>query len=190
VDEHRPWVIVGFAGLGLMAVAVFLPLWDEASTTFLRVTGNSLLQSGYGWATLVVVAISAASLFRIYQRGQRAWWPGVGGALVVVQAFVIGTSEDTMTLCAQSETGTVLDQSCQVADPGLGVYAAGVGGALLALAGLFIARLPAPAKPEPAPEIAQPGLQRRCPHCSEEMPIHASVCSHCNHSSEPLTAGS
>ena len=70
----------GFVGLGLVAISMFLPVWDEGSVSaFTSIAENTLLQSGSGWITLIFAGLSAISLIRGLRDPRRVWWPLIWG---------------------------------------------------------------------------------------------------------------
>lgn len=137
-DQNRVPLLMAVAGLVVVTIGVFLPMWDEGSVFFGGIKGNSLIQSGSGWITLAAIAWSALDLARATQGRPLSPWSLMLGGIVVI-GFVVYTaqSDELMTLCPINAT-TTSDVGCQRADPGLGIYAAGLGGGLLALAGLML----------------------------------------------------
>jgi hypothetical protein len=177
-DRLVPFGLAGL-GLALIAVGMFLPLWDEGSVAALRgISENSLLQSGNGWISLILAGTCVVSLIRVWQRPRRIYWPLISGLLVIGTSIYNGRSEDVMTLCplgAESVTS-----ACQVAAPGIGVYAVGLGGAALAASGVFFLRLPVIGR-----SAKETAVTRECPFCKSQIPPDASVCAHCRRESAP-----
>jgi hypothetical protein len=176
---------LGFAGLGLIGISMFLPVWDEGSVSaFSSISENTLLQSGNGWITLIFAGLSAISLVRALRNPRRVWWPLLWGVVIVGYAVYLGVDEDSRTLCPL--TATTITDACQVAEPGIGVYVLGLGGAALVGAGLFFLRFP---KMESKAAVAGDPMKmtRECPHCKSDIRPDASVCPHCQRESTPWT---
>lgn len=176
---------LGFVGLAIVGVSMFLPVWDEGSvSTFRSISENTLLQSGDGWITLIFAGLSAISLVRGLREPRRVWWPLIWGIVIIGFAVYLAVNEDARTLCPLGAS-TITD-ACQVAEPGIGVYALGIGGAVLAASGIFFLRFPkrAPgAKVAAAPDPMK--VTRECPHCKSDIRPDASVCPHCQRESAP-----
>lgn len=136
--NDRVSLFMAVAAIIVIGVGVFLPLWDEGSVVFTSLQGNSLVQSGTGWYTVAVLAWSAYSIARAFQ-GQpiQARSLVAPGAVVLGLAVYNGTSDQVMTLCPIGATSTTA-AGCQLAQPGLGIYATGFGGALLIAAGVLL----------------------------------------------------
>jgi hypothetical protein len=126
-------------GAAVMLISVFLPRVE--SNTFLRVAENTLIQSGAGWWFLgLTVSISLAAWFA-YQRRAGGAGPMLLGLVAVGIAIYYGTNKGSLTLCPiNSDAASTLGISCSKASPGIGIYAAGVGGVLAALGGWQIWR--------------------------------------------------
>ena len=178
---------LGFVGLAVIGVSMFLPIWDEGSVTaFSSISENTLLQSGSGWITLIFAGLSAVSLVRGLRDPHRVWWPLIWGFVIIGYAVYIAVDEGQRTLCPLSATS--ITEACQVAEPGIGVYALGLGGAALAGSGLLFLRFPRRA-PSAAVALAHDpmAMRRECPHCKSEIRPDASVCPHCQRESAPWT---
>ncbi|HZS31552.1 MAG TPA: hypothetical protein VFA37_09865 [Gaiellaceae bacterium] len=125
---------LGLSLLGaiVMFVAVFLPRAD--STTFARIADNTMIQNGDGWVFVGLAAAVGVASWYAYQR--RAGGAGVLilGAIAVAFAVFWGTNRSSLTLCPVGPVAAYVHLGCQKASPGVGIYAAGVGG-LLAFAG-------------------------------------------------------
>lgn len=165
------WLAI--AGVAAMTVAVFLP---EASTTTLQnIENNTLIQSGDGWAFLVLGIGSLAALYRAYRGQTRTWWPLIAGLLAIGLAIVEGQPSN-LKYCS-----TVLTTACTTASPGIGLYLAGVGGGLLALGGVYLhAAAPTPSSgAQTRVEVASAREMKRCPDCAEDVMAEARICKHC-----------
>jgi hypothetical protein len=138
VDPRRRLsTAVAFLGVAVIVFACFLPVADEGSVTFDRILGNSLRESGIAWLTLALCGLLALTLVRSLRRGERTLGPLIGGLLVMAEAVYIGAAE--LTTCPVG-TDVVDSTACQMASPGIGLFVMEAGGAVLALAGLQLAR--------------------------------------------------
>lgn len=177
---------LGFVGLAVVGVSMFLPVWDEGSVSaFSSISENTLLQSGDGWITLIFAGLSAISLVRGLRDPRRVWWPLIWGMVIIGFAVYLAVNEDARTLCPLSAS-TITD-ACQVAEPGIGVYALGIGGAALAASGIFFLRFPKRAPGTKAATHDPMKVTRECPHCKSAIRPDASVCPHCQRESPPWT---
>jgi hypothetical protein len=123
------------AGAGLMLLAVFLPRVE--ARTFTAVADNTLVQSGQGWWFIGLAIGIALAAWRVHARGLRSPWPMLFGLAAIAAAIYYGTAKSSLTLCpVNQDAANALGIGCSKADPGVGIYAAGVGG-LLALIGGF-----------------------------------------------------
>jgi hypothetical protein len=138
-NEHTIGLALGFTGVGLATLALFLPYVDEASAgSFARVAENTLLQSDLGWTNLVLLGLAGFGLVRNILSPHRVIWPLVLGCLLIGFAVFAGVSESQRTLCPLGQTS--ITEQCSVAEPGLGVYVLALGGGVLVLSGLFLVR--------------------------------------------------
>lgn len=163
-DERTLWLLVGAAGALAIVVGAFLPLWDPGSVVFARIQGNSVLQSGTGWVSLAVAVIALISIVRAFYFPRRTWAPCIFGLIALVYAVYNGTNRGVRTLCP-STARSMSAPSCQLAQPGLGVYAMAIGAIALLTAGLYLLR---------QPRLEQPA-SRECPFCKEPMRRDAST---------------
>src|SRR5581483_8963708 len=131
---------LGLSLLGaiVMFVAVFLPRAD--STTFARIADNTMIQNGDGWVFVGLAAGVAVASWYAYQR--RAGGAGVLvlGAIATAFAVFWGTNRSSLTLCPVGPLAGLVHVGCQKASPGVGIYAAGVGGLLAVFGGWGIWR--------------------------------------------------
>jgi len=178
---------LGFLGLGLVAISMFLPVWDEGSVSaFAGISENTLLQSGDGWITLIFAGVSAVSLVRVLASPRRIYWPLISGLVAIGFAVWLGTDEEQRTLCPLG--ATTVTSACQVAQPGIGVYVLGLGGAALVASGLMFWRFPKRVRVTSRPGTFDPmKVTRECPYCKSEIRPDASVCPHCRRESPPWT---
>ena len=146
------------AGAGLMLLGVFLPQFE--SNTFARIEKNTLIQNGDGWWFILLAVIAAGAAYRAYRNQRRSFASVVVGAIGIGLAFYYGTSHSQRKLCSLSPG---FGQHCTLGTPGIGIYAAGVGGLLILIGGWQIfrsdrAELPAEeTQAPPAPSQAPSG---------------------------------
>ena len=112
-SEDRIPLLMSLAGIVVVLVGVFLPLWDAGSVSaFTSITGNSLIQSGYGWITLGALAWAAYQIARAFQgRPQSPWGDIVSGVWIIGSVAYTATSAEQMTLCP---AGRDLDHRARV----------------------------------------------------------------------------
>jgi hypothetical protein len=123
---------LGLIGAVLAMVGVFLP--QVESSEFLRVAENTMVQSGPG---IIVIALALGALAALYRKRVRRGItvPAIAlGGLIIALAIYSGTG-DRLELVSLG-TEDVLDIRTDTGSPGIGVYTVGLGGALLAIAGL------------------------------------------------------
>lgn len=178
---------LGFVGIVLATIALFMPFVDEASSgSFVGVAENTILQTDYGWLNLILIGLFAVGLIRNVMSPHRVVWPLIVGGLTVASAVWSFVDEDARTLCPLGAT-TITD-ACSVAEPGLGIYMLGAGGASLAASWLFFRRFPPRATVAATATTSAPmNVTRECPHCKSEIRPDASVCPHCRRESPPWT---
>lgn len=124
------------AGAVLMLIAVFLPQFE--ANTFARIEKNSLIQNGDGWWFIGIAIGSAGAAYRAYRARLRSFGPIILGGIGIAVAFYYGTSHSQRRLC--SVDAVTFGQHCTIAAPGIGIYAAGVGGLLILAGGWQIFR--------------------------------------------------
>jgi zinc-ribbon domain len=170
---------VALTGAGLMTVATFLPLAD--SDRFARVSENTLIQHGEAWPLLALAVATAVTAYRAFKSKRRTWAPMIFGWGAFAVSLYLGTNDDLLTLCGGDAWS---GYDCETARPGLGVYAAGVGG-LLAVAGGWLIHDSKPAaatsshdgKTGESSKVRH--LRKKCPECAELVQPEARVCKHC-----------
>lgn len=133
--QLRTWI--GFAGAAVVLLSVFLPMADSGE--FTQIQGNALIQHGEGWLLIVLAIAAAITAFRTIGE-RRSWALVIIGLIIFGLAVVYGTSDEMMTLVPASPSGVVEELQVLAGDgerasPGIGIYAAGLGGILVALAG-------------------------------------------------------
>lgn len=126
------------AGAALMLIAVFLPQFE--STTFSQIEKNSLIQNGDGWWFIGLAVGAAGTAYRAYRNQQRSFAAVVMGAIGIGVAVYYGTSHSQRELCSAA---TNFNSHCTLGTPGIGIYAAGVGGVLALIGGWQIYKAPA-----------------------------------------------
>lgn len=184
MDERIIPFGLGFLGVTLATIALFMPYVDEASAgAFTGVAENTILQSEYGWINIVFIGGWIVGLLVNLRDPHRVWWPLVVGGLTVASAVWAATDEEQRTLCPLGATRVT--DACSVAEPGVGVYMLGAGGAALVMSGFFFRKLPEKRKAG-QPIVADPmAVTRECPHCKSAIRPDASVCPHCQRESAP-----
>ena len=144
-------------GAAVMLIAIFLPQFETSS--FARIEKNSLVQNGDGWWFIGIAVLAAGTAYRAY-RNQRTSFAAVAlGAIGIGLAIYYGTAHSQRRLCSVSPLN--IGQHCSLATPGIGIYAAGVGGLLMLIGGLQIfrseaAHVQAPQRGEPRTESPAP----------------------------------
>jgi hypothetical protein len=123
---------LGILGSLIAIIATFLPRVE--SDTFLRVSQNTLVQFGDG---LIIIGLAVAAGIAAYvgrNKQGRNWPLVVPGVLIVSAAIYVGTG-DRLELHSLNPVGgeSVTDK----ASPGIGIYAAGIGGAIIVIAGFL-----------------------------------------------------
>lgn len=161
-DEHDPNPLgMGVALLGALALVIceFLPYVQVPPEFPAGVQDNTIVQSG-GWWFLVFAVGSAAAVWRSYALKTKPVAPIIIGILALGGAILIANEKDTRTLTpAPSALDDVFTNNFNdprydgiLAKPGVGVYVAGAGGALVIVGG-FMMRGQAPRRrstPQPA----------------------------------------
>lgn len=167
------------AGAAVMVVSLFLPLAD--SSTFIRVANNRMLQHAESWGIAVLAVIAAATGYRAFKSKRLTWGPIICGLWALGMAIYMGKSDSLLQVCATSGGFG----ACEKAGAGLGIYAAGLGGALAAVGGFFLRS----AKPisegvaasSEAPSDEGMKATKTCPECAETVLAAAKVCKHCSY---------
>jgi Short C-terminal domain len=121
-------------------LAVFLPQFE--SNSFARIEKNSLIQNGDGWWFIVLAVLAAGAAYRAYRSNRRSFASVVLGTIGIAVAIYYGTSHSQRRLCSLGPS--TFGQNCTLATPGIGIYAAGVGGLLVLIGGWQIFRSSAP----------------------------------------------
>jgi hypothetical protein len=151
-------------GAGVMLISVFLPQFE--SNTFAQIEKNSLIQNGGGWWFIGIAVIAVGAAYHAYRARVRSYVPAIFGGIGIGVAFYYGTAHSQRELCSAASS---FQSNCSLGTPGIGIYAAGVGGLLILIGGWQIVRsapaelneaevaaaaAPAPPAQAPAPTIA------------------------------------
>jgi hypothetical protein len=183
VDLSPVGLILASVGALLMLVSAFLPFADESG--FTRVKDNTLIQQGWGWAFVGLAIVDAGAIYRAYRFSRRTGGPLFTGLGAVALAIYLGTSDSVLRLCPVNPLPS-LNIPCEKASPGVGIFAAGIGGLLLAAGGfqLLAARRRAPMVSEADTD------SKVCPECAETVKAAARVCKHCGYRFAPAVSDS
>lgn len=169
-DVGRVGALLGWVGAALVVLAVFLPY---ASTPF-PVSNNTLIQSGTGWILVVFAVAVALECYRVRDRDERTRWVLVAGVLLIAYTIYAGTgSRLDLTFTTSNPLSPTVTRH---ASPGIGVYMAGIGGAIVALGGATVMGFDAGLG---ATAVAR--SRKRCPDCAEVVLADAKVCKHCGY---------
>lgn len=122
---------IALAGAALMLLAVFLPQFE--STSFAHIEKNTLIQNGDGWWFIILSVAIAGEAYRGYRGRRKTWGPTVSGVIGIAIAVYDGTSHSQRRLCSVGVD--YLGRQCSLATPGIGIYAAGIGGLLAVIGG-------------------------------------------------------
>lgn len=177
---------IGLAVLGALAaiVAVFLPLVDATASPFSGIAANSLVQEDSGEA-LLLIGLSVAALittYRYWRRGRPGWGLFCWGVVLLAIAIYDGHNKDLFTLYSLDQSGNLNFMSDAVhGHPGIALYVAGTGGALV-LIGAWLMRRSSEPQVTPAADLASTDQPtKRCPDCAEIVLAAAKVCKHCSY---------
>jgi hypothetical protein len=175
---------VALAGALAMLIALFLPYADN-STEFARIVKNSVIQAG-GWPLILIAVGVAVAAYHAHSEKRKGWAVIVLGLVAVGIAVWLGTNKSNLTVYPIDPSTGQPDPTASgtVVDPGIGVWVAGVGGALAVLGGWMIRQsppIPTPVDPpDPSVEAAEPQT-KKCPDCAEIVLADARVCKHCHY---------
>lgn len=123
----------GIACLGTVVavVAVFLPRLE--SVGFAKIAENSLIQNGDGVLPLILAAAALAMSFAMRKATSRNVLVVLLGIAIVGFAVYNGTGERLLL----ESIGPLGDGSTVEGDPGIGLWALGIAGAIIAASGLI-----------------------------------------------------
>lgn len=168
-----------FVGAAVMIVSLFLPLGD--SSNFIQVANNRMLQHSESWGIAVLAVIAAGMSYRAFKLKRLSWAAIICGLWALGMAIYMGKSDSLLQVCATSGGFG----ACETAGAGLGIYAAGLGGALTAFGG-FVLRAAKPVSEGSdtsslAASLAELPATKTCPECAETVLAAAKVCKHCSY---------
>jgi hypothetical protein len=133
------------AGIGavIALIGLFLPYMESGD--FGRIVDNTLIQHTEGKILIVLLLVSLLAAYRRVKGPDRSWPIAALGLIVLGMAVLLGASPPELGSAASTEglgaveALTVMSYRSQ-ASPGIGVYAVGVGGLLLAGGGVALSR--------------------------------------------------
>lgn len=204
--EDRPQV-VGPTLIGIGAacafIAAFLPVIDTASVDFIRVKGATLLAGGDGWILIAIAAVAAITIWRAFSGRRGFGWLALVCGVVAIALAIADSSTSSRQIYPLDENGNVnILAPSETADPGSGIYLAGVAGGFLLLGGMLTSLLPPTRRPfvaaaAPAgavsggggPTAESPAAReleatrptKQCPDCAEYVLSEARLCRFCRH---------
>jgi hypothetical protein len=172
-EANKPGMALALVGALVMAVAVFLSRVN--GHIFARVEKNTLIQSGDGWLFIVFAVLIATSVYRIQRDPKR---DRSAAAVLVLALIAIGVAIYDGTgkrlELSNSNSSVLSEPITEKADPGIGIYGAGVGGLLALVGGVWIMGWGYGGKEE--------GRRFKvCPDCAEKVLADAQICKHCRH---------
>lgn len=167
-------------GAAVMVISLFLPLADSSS--FIHVANNQMLQHSESWGIAVLAVIAAALSYRAFKLKHKSWAPIICGLWAAGMAIHMGKSGSLLQVCPVDNSFYL---GCEKAGAGLGIYAAGLGGVLVAVGGFYLRS----AKPvsegvaasSEAPSDEGMKATKTCPECAETVLAAAKVCKHCSY---------
>ncbi|HET6830574.1 MAG TPA: hypothetical protein VFH44_04405 [Solirubrobacterales bacterium] len=121
-------------------VGAFLPAATlDFGGTSIDLVDNSMVAAGYGIAVIAAAVLGAAIAVWAYLKGAASWLPILLGAVILAIAVYAGTAgldvtPDIATL------GADVPQLDDAGDPSTGIFAAGIGGLLMIIGGIGLAR--------------------------------------------------
>lgn len=166
-EVNRAGVGLALAGAALVLIAIFLPRVE--SNSFFRVEKNTLIQSGDGWILIALAVGIAAAVWRVLVQQRKMRTVAILGLIAIAVAVYDGTG-DRVRLASLADPSQT-----EKASPGIGIYAAGLGGALAAIGGAWMAGLAIGAAGQGVPTRRT----KKCPDCAETVLADARVCKHC-----------
>lgn len=137
---------LSLVGAGVLLVAVFLPLAE--SSQFVQVADNSLIQHPEGWLVVLLALGAAFGGFQALQGARGGTMLVLIGLIAVGLAIFFGTSDALLTIESVG-SGFFGEAATERASPGLGIYATGLGGLLVAAGGWQIRSTEQREKPLP-----------------------------------------
>jgi hypothetical protein len=127
-------------GALVAVVGAFLPAAKlDFDGTSVDLVDNTMVAAGYGIAVIAAAVLGAAIAIWAYLKGAASWLPILLGVVILAIAVYAGTAgldvtPDFGTLGAGQAVDT------DAADPSTGIFAAAIGGLLMILGGIGLAR--------------------------------------------------
>ena len=177
VEVSRAGTALAAVGTTVLFISVFLPHLE--SDTFMQIVDNSMIQNGLGWGPIIVAILAAVALFRTWNQRKLTKSLLVAGALAIAYAVYAGTGERLELQGVGPGSGRF--GFSDTASPGLGVYAAGIGGLLMALGGALLAGWNFQGAGASSPKASGDAGTKTCPDCAESILGDARVCKHCGY---------
>lgn len=130
-------VILCVLGAVVAIVGSFLPQAKlDFNGTEVDLADNTMVAAGYGIAVIAAAVIAAGLAIWAYAKAARTWLPILVGLIIVAIAVYAGTAGLDVTPDF-APPGLSLDDA---GDPSTGIFAVGVGGLLIVLGGIGLAR--------------------------------------------------
>jgi hypothetical protein len=162
-------------GAALMIVAVFLPRVE--ARTFSRIAQNTLIQSGDGWIFIGLAIGIAGATYRAFHKNSRSPGPMILGLVGIGVAIFDGLNKSSLRLCPTAPD--IYNPGCETAQPGIGIYAAGVGALLAVFGGWQIWKAKTASATIAGQTKPASAETKTCPDCAETVLAPARVCKHC-----------
>ena len=130
-------MILCVLGAVVAIVGSFLPQAKlDFNGTEVDLADNTMVAAGYGIAVIAAAVIAAGLAIWAYAKAARTWLPILVGLIIVAIAVYAGTAGLDVTPDF-APPGLSLDDA---GDPSTGIFAVGVGGLLIVLGGIGLAR--------------------------------------------------
>ena len=141
-------LVLCMLGAIVAIVGSFLPA--ATSDVFVDIADNTMVAAGYGIAVIVAAVLAAAIAAYCYVKATRTWLPILLGVVVVAIAVYAGTAglditpEDfpTGTPSGGDPGANLLAAVDDDGSPSTGIFTVGIGGLLIVLGGIGVARQP------------------------------------------------
>jgi hypothetical protein len=173
------------AGVGALAVlvSVFLP-FDQTPPGFTGVQSNTLIQQG-GWFLVALAVAVALASYRAATAPSRQWTLLLLGVVILAVCVAIGTQDSLRTIYPVGVDGSPdTTGPSEMANLGIAIYAALVGGALVTHGGVRTVRAP---RLDTADVTSSAVATKQCPDCAETVLAAARVCKHCGYRFGPTS---
>jgi hypothetical protein len=136
-----PGLAIALTGAAVTLIALFLKSLETSAFTLGGIEKNTLIQQSGGWLFVVLALCLAGNAYRAWRSEASPIWVIGLGVAIVAFAIYHGTASDYMTLSRLNLDGTVNTTLPTVkATPGIGIYAAGLGGVLGVMGGWILRR--------------------------------------------------